>query len=165
MATDLRFTRSEVILDTNVVLDWLLFDDPFGRVIGAAVMAGDVPWIGTAAMLEELATVLLRPGLERWQHRVDTTLSTARARCTLAEEPWATTPATPQCSDLDDQKFIDLAVARRARWLITRDRALLRLARPARAFGVAVLTPSRWVSDCAAGVADEIAPGRAIEPD
>ena len=160
MATDLQCTRHEVILDTNVVLDWLLFDDRLGRVVGAAVMAGDVHWIGTAAMLQELATVLLRPGLERWQHRVDTTHATASANCAVVEKPWIVVSTTPQCSDLDDQKFIDLAVARRVRWLITRDKALLRLARPAHAFGVAVLTPCRWVCDCAAGVAAEIAPGR-----
>ena len=165
MATDIETIRHEVILDTNVVLDWLLFDDPSGRVVGAAVMAGDVRWIGTADMLQELATVLLRPGLERWQHRVDMTLTTASANCAVVEKPWVVATATPRCSDLDDQKFIDLAVARRVRWLITRDKALLRLARPAHAFGVAVLTPSRWVSDCAAGSADETVPGRTIKTD
>ena len=48
------------------------------------------------------------------------------------------------CSDPDDQCFIDLALAQHARWLITHDRALLRLARRARAFGVEVLTPMLW---------------------
>ena len=49
-----------------------------------------------------------------------------------------------RCSDPDDQCFIDLAVARRTPWLVTRDHALRRLARRAGAFGVAVLTPEAW---------------------
>ena len=46
--------------------------------------------------------------------------------------------------DSDDQAFIDLAVHRRCHWLITHDRALLRLASRARPFGVQVLPPARW---------------------
>ena len=42
--------------------------------------------------------------------------------------------------------FIDLAVSRRTPWLITRDHALRRLARRARAFGVAVVTPEGWAA-------------------
>jgi len=49
-----------------------------------------------------------------------------------------------RCSDGDDQKFIDLAVASGAIWLISRDRAVLRLARRASAFGLAIVTPERW---------------------
>jgi len=49
-----------------------------------------------------------------------------------------------RCSDSDDQKFIDLAVASGAAWLISRDRAVLRLARRASAFGLAIVTPERW---------------------
>jgi predicted nucleic acid-binding protein len=37
--------------------------------------------------------------------------------------------------------FIDLALAHRARWLLTRDKALLSLARPARVLGVEILKP------------------------
>jgi hypothetical protein len=65
-------------------------------------------------------------------------------------EQWATlclppvlALSVPQCSDPDDQKFIDLAVAYRVRWLLTRDRAVLKLARRLAAFGVDVVTPER----------------------
>ena len=49
------------------------------------------------------------------------------------------------CRDPDDQMFIDLALAERARWLISRDRAVLALAKRARAQGLEILTPERWV--------------------
>ena len=56
-------------------------------------------------------------------------------------------PAGPlQCRDPDDQMFIDLALAQRARWLLTRDRALLALARPAAAYGLEIAAPRRIVA-------------------
>ena len=50
-----------------------------------------------------------------------------------------------RCSDPDDQQFIDLAIARRAHALLTRDRAVLRLAPRARRFGVLIATPEAWL--------------------
>ena len=56
-----------------------------------------------------------------------------------------------RCSDPDDQKFIDLAVAAGARWLVTRDRAVLRLASRMRSAGVLVVTPQAWLAGRSAG--------------
>jgi predicted nucleic acid-binding protein len=52
-----------------------------------------------------------------------------------------------RCSDPDDQVFIDLAAEAGARWLLTHDRALLRLARRARALGVQIAQPQSWKPD------------------
>ena len=49
------------------------------------------------------------------------------------------------CKDADDQKFIDLAIAQRVAALLTRDRALLRLAARARRFGVVIAPPEQWL--------------------
>jgi predicted nucleic acid-binding protein len=46
------------------------------------------------------------------------------------------------CSDPADQKFLDLAYTARADWLVTRDNALLKLARRARRDGLKILTPA-----------------------
>ena len=40
----------EVVLDTNVVLDWLLFEDSNAMPLGAAIEAGAAIWIGTSSM-------------------------------------------------------------------------------------------------------------------
>jgi hypothetical protein len=51
------------------------------------------------------------------------------------------------CTDPADQKFIDLAVAERAQWLLSRDKALLRLARLAgKRFALRIGTPETWLS-------------------
>ena len=49
-----------------------------------------------------------------------------------------------RCTDADDQKFIDLALGYGARWLLSRDRAVLKLARRAQPLGLAVMTPDAW---------------------
>jgi predicted nucleic acid-binding protein len=41
--------------------------------------------------------------------------------------------------------FIDLAIAQRCNWLISRDRAVLALAKRARNFNLIILTPQAWV--------------------
>jgi predicted nucleic acid-binding protein len=142
-------TPVDAVLDTNVLLDWLVFDNPDGLAIGAAVMAGSLRWLLTPTMHEEATDVFGRlgrlPQLQRWRHRE------AQAHAMLAT--WATPVPAPEplpiaqrarCTDPDDQVFVDLALSRRVPWLISRDRAVLKLARRLAARGVTVLTPPRW---------------------
>lgn len=127
-----------VVLDTNVVLDWLLFADPHGRAWGGAVESGRLTWIATADMRDEFDHVLARG------------LATARgAAAPVLLDAWdrlarhvAKAPASGlACADPDDQKFVDLALHQAARWLVTRDRELLRLASKARLHGLYILRP------------------------
>ena len=55
-----------VILDTNVVLDWLVFRNPMCAALAAAVVAGELRWVATPAMRDELAHVLARGHLDAW---------------------------------------------------------------------------------------------------
>ena len=48
------------------------------------------------------------------------------------------------CRDPDDQKFIDLALSTQARWLISRDKALLALAKRAKPRGLSILVAEHW---------------------
>jgi len=49
-----------------------------------------------------------------------------------------------RCTDTDDQKFIDFALAYGAA-LLSRDRAVLKLARRGRNAGLEILTPECWL--------------------
>ena len=132
-----------IVLDTNAVLDWLLFADPGMQALATAIEQGQLRWIATAAMRGEFALVL------------DRGLAVGRgadpARFELAwdqhciEHPTAP-PATAslRCTDTDDQKFLDLALAAGAQWLISRDRAVLKLRRCAAAQGLAIVPPKQW---------------------
>jgi predicted nucleic acid-binding protein len=134
-----------VILDTNAVLDWLVFRNPEFEPIAAAIVGGDLRWIATPWMREELDQVLARGHLDAWLHdRADIDAHWSR-HCTMQQAPApAGPPGRLRCSDPDDQPFIDLARAAGARWLISRDRAVLKLARRLREHGVAVIPPGAW---------------------
>jgi predicted nucleic acid-binding protein len=59
------------------------------------------------------------------------------------------------CSDPDDQKFIDLAICAGAHTLVSRDKALLKLARKARErHGLLVRTPQGWSEQIASMTPD-----------
>ncbi|MES3004241.1 MAG: PIN domain-containing protein [Pseudomonadota bacterium] len=134
-----------VVLDTNVVLDWLVFRNPECTALGAAIVAGDLRWIATQAMRDEIAHVLARGHLDAWEPDLASLWAHWDRHCTELPTPEpAGPPGRLRCSDPDDQKFIDLAVACSARWLLTRDRAVLKLARRLGERGIDTLPPDRW---------------------
>jgi putative PIN family toxin of toxin-antitoxin system len=137
-------TPPRIVLDTNVVLDWLVFRNPAVLPLVAALEEGRVQWVACASVRAELARTLGYDNLVRWAPDREQALATFDTYVLLVPEP-ATLPAL-RCSDPDDQVFIDLAVSASARWLLTHDRALLRLARRARSLGVAVIQPRLWAA-------------------
>ena len=149
---------TEIVLDTNVLLDWLVFANPATAPLHAELIAGRLHWVATAAMLQELRHVTPTGLLTRWQTESATLWQTVRqhVREVEAPVPLAGTERL-RCRDRDDQIFIDLALSRRCRWLLTRDRALLKLARRALPGGVTVLTPEAWCAALAATAAPALA--------
>jgi putative PIN family toxin of toxin-antitoxin system len=129
------------VLDTQVVLDWLVFHDPTTLALGRAIEHGSLRWLASQPMLGEIEQVLDRGvGAARLPDR-----AAIREVCARLAHPAAVAAASAlRCTDPDDQMFIDLALAAGARWLFTRDKALLRLAARARAGGVWVLRPADW---------------------
>jgi predicted nucleic acid-binding protein len=130
--------RPALVLDTNVVLDWLVFRDPAVATLAQAVATGAMRWLATPAMRAELARMLAHASLARWRPDSGQALAVFD-RC--ARHCATAPPSRLRCSDADDQIFIDLALAERAGWLLTHDRALLRLARRARALGLRIAPP------------------------
>jgi predicted nucleic acid-binding protein len=99
------------VLDTNIVLDLWVFDEPQAETLRTSLESGSTQWLATAAMREELARVLAYPQIaKRLTHRL------LPASAVLDHfDRWAqrqpTAPKAPYaCKDADDQKFIDLAV-------------------------------------------------------
>ena len=133
------------VLDTNVVLDWLLFGHPDGAAVDAAVTAGELRWIATPAMRDEFAHVLARGTLDRWQPDASALHARWAAHCEVVPEPVAALDR-PRCTDPDDQKFIDLAASRAGCLLLSRDRAVLKLARKLSVLGVTLTTPTAWAA-------------------
>lgn len=118
-------TVAPVVLDTNIVLDLYVFDDPATRPVREAVEAGALRWLATAPMREELARVLaypqIAPRLAFHGHDAQAVLAHFDRWAELVA-PADKAPIT--CKDPDDQRFIDLAVAHGAR-LLSKDKAVL----------------------------------------
>jgi len=134
-----------IVLDTNVVLDWLYFRDPRCAALADAVAAERVLWIASATMRDEIEHVLERGSLSaRWPGGAASVRDGWQRWATMVEATPAVPPQGMRCTDADDQKFIDLALATRAAALLSADRAVLRLARRASAWGVAITTVAGW---------------------
>ena len=107
----------------------------------------DWKWVFTIEMRAEFDHVAAKGFGPRWPVRGD---RVEAAWSLLAHRIESTTPlAAPpdalRCTDPDDQKFIDLAIAVRADALVTRDKALLRLARRAGSLhGITICPPFAW---------------------
>lgn len=137
-------SRPLVVLDTQVVMDWLVFSEPGVQPLVAALEAGELCWIGLPRMLDELRHVLGRGVAAQHQPDLARIEATFARLCRMQEQP--PPPAVRLvCRDPDDQIFIDLALAAGARWLISRDRAVLALAKRARKLGLEILGPATWI--------------------
>ena len=104
-----------VVLDTNIVLDLWVFDDPQSLPLREAVNAGALRWLATAAMREELARVLGYPQIAQRLHARTLAPEAVLAQWDRHAQLQPPAPKAPcTCKDADDQKFIDLAVQHRA---------------------------------------------------
>ncbi len=129
----------KAVLDTNVWLDCLVFADPSAEPLGACWRTGRLIVVHTDEIREEWLDVIGRA-----RFALD---EAARCEASLAFDRISTlcprAPACPLlCSDPADRTFVDLAVAERADWLVTKDKALLALAsRARRQYALSIVRP------------------------
>ena len=116
-----------LVIDTNLWLDLLVFHDPRVQALQDGL-----------ARRAELAVVLARPQFRQDESQQQAALARWDA---LTEEVAVVPPCNLSCRDPDDRKFLDLAVAHRVDWLLSKDRALLAARRFAqRRFGLNIGT-------------------------
>jgi putative PIN family toxin of toxin-antitoxin system len=113
------------VIDTNIVLDLWLFEDPATVPLRAALQSGRISHLATDSMRDELERVLTYPHIVKRMARSNIQAQDILDRFDqhhLPAEPAVKAPCT--CKDPDDQKFIDLAVAQ-AVPLLSKDAAIL----------------------------------------
>lgn len=137
-----------IVLDTNAVLDWFYFRDRRCAGLADAVTTGRVRWIASASMRDEIEHVMTRGSLgDRWPAGAASVRDGWQRWATTLDADAPASPAALRCTDVDDQKFIDLALDVRAVALLSADRAVLRLARRATAWGLAISAVEHWQID------------------
>ena len=113
------------VIDTNIVLDLWLFEDPATVPLRDALQSGLISHLATRSMRDELERVLTYPHIIKRMAKSNIQAQDILNRFDehhLLAEPAVKAPCT--CKDPDDQKFIDLAVAH-AVPLLSKDAAIL----------------------------------------
>ena len=132
-----------LVLDTNVLLDFWVFEDARALPIRQSIQQGRVVALRSAATDAELSEVLARPQFGLAPHRQSAVIlewqALAQPAAHVFAAPWL-------CTDPRDQKFLDLAHTARATALITKDKALLKLRRRATRDGLTIGTPAQWLA-------------------
>ncbi len=125
-----------IVIDTNIVLDAFIFNDAAAVALKKALAAGELDWLATQAMRDELERVLDYPQIAKRRdfYRISAAeVLTAFDRHARLVAAASKAPVT--CSDADDQKFIDLAVAHQA-LLLSKDKAVISMTKRLVAHGV-----------------------------
>jgi len=147
-----------IVIDTNVCLDLFVFRDPRWTALLQALRDGRLQAVTRDDCRREWQIVLGYPHLPLDAATRPAIESEFDALISCLPMPPADgaelVPRLPLCKDADDQKFLELARDAGASALITKDKALLKLARKtARAGLFTILTPDAWLAQAAAPAA------------
>jgi putative PIN family toxin of toxin-antitoxin system len=135
-----------LVIDTNVVLDLFVFNDPTLKQLKQALEQKHFVWLATQQMRDELAHVLTYPHLAARMQRS----SIAPAQVLHNFDTHTTLQAAAPradciCKDPDDQIFIDLAVQHRTT-LLSKDKAVLSMAKRLLVRGASCSTAMKFVA-------------------
>ena len=137
MNTALTDIKPRLVLDTNVILDLLVFKDPTAEPIRHLLDAKLVDAVRSEASMLELIDVIQRPTFKLSQEEQDSILQTWECATRLLENA-AIESAPFTCRDLDDQIFLDMAYSIRPALLLSKDLLVLELRAIAKTHGVEI---------------------------
>ena len=136
-----------VVIDTNIVLDLLVFKDAATQPLQQALQTGQLHWLATQPMRDELQRVLSYPQIAKrlafYKLNAEDVLAGFDRQAHLVD---AAAKAPVTCTDADDQIFIDLAVAHQA-WLLSKDQAVLCMKKRLLALAVRAQAAIKTIAD------------------
>jgi putative PIN family toxin of toxin-antitoxin system len=134
-----------IVLDTNVCLDLFVFNDPRWAGLLAAIERGEIEAVTRADCRDEYLFVLHYPHLPLDDQNRPQAAARFDALIKVVA-PNSRAVRLPACTDRDDQKFLEVARDAGAEILITKDKALLKLARKTAKEGLfRIMLPEAWV--------------------
>ena len=125
------------MLDTNVILDLLVFKDLVAEPIRQLLDAKLVDAVRSEASMLELIDVIQRPTFKLNQEEQAIILQAWESVTRLLENA-AIESAPFTCRDLDDQIFLDMAYSIRPALLLSKDLLVLELRAIAKTHGVEI---------------------------
>jgi putative PIN family toxin of toxin-antitoxin system len=138
-----------VVLDTNVLVSLYVFADSRFAPLRARIESGEWQAITNEPCFNEFRRVLGYPMFALSAEQQQDALAAYSASVMRSvNSPQTAIVSLPRCKDRDDQKFLELARDCGADWLVTADKALLRLARRDRLRGLFhILTPEMALTE------------------
>jgi putative PIN family toxin of toxin-antitoxin system len=134
-----------IVLDTNVCLDLFVFRDPRWSGLLQALQTRQVEAVTREDCRMEWLVVLNYPHLPVTETDKPAIRAEFDHLITCLPNAAVNTFGLPVCTDPDDQKFLELSLQSGAEVLITKDKALLKLAKKtARKNMFAIMTPQLW---------------------
>lgn len=142
--------RERIVLDTNVCLDLFVFRDPQGLALQQALHDDGLEAVTRSDCRTEWTLVLAYGKLGLGPDAQQAALAAFDCLVSTVDTPVDTAVSLPQlpvCADPDDQKFLELAAATGATCLLSKDKALLKLARRTRKLGLfEIMSPQEWLT-------------------
>lgn len=132
------------VIDTNVVLDLIYWEDPHSEDLRRALEEGRIHALRSDEAVMELAEVLSRPAFTGDE---DEAARLAALWCSMSvpvdEEKIreAADVITVQCRDPLDQKFFTLTLAGGAKLLVSKDKLVLKAGRKMQRYGACAFRP------------------------
>lgn len=117
----------KVVLDTNVVVSALLFEQGRLAWIRGLWFDGRIVPLIARVTIQELLRVLAYPKFAPDEDDIEAVLAAYVPFAETVSAPLRVAGRLPRCHDPHDQVFLELAAAGRAQALVTGDRALLDL--------------------------------------
>ena len=137
MNTALTDIKPRLVLDTNVILDLLVFQDPAAEVIQTVLDARLVDAVRSEASMLELMDVIQRPNFKLSKGQQQIILKQWERASRLLENT-TIEPAPFTCRDPDDQVFLDMAYSIRPALVLSKDLRVLELGTIAQRYGVEI---------------------------
>jgi putative PIN family toxin of toxin-antitoxin system len=133
------------VLDTNVVIDWLMFNDPYMNPLRDGVASKSMIVLTHQPAILELKRVLAYKQLKLTPARQDEIFSRYLALTQEVSLPLGASLKNlmmpgqfPRCRDRDDEHFIALAFHQQADALVSRDNAVFGLKSRVAKFGLTI---------------------------
>jgi putative PIN family toxin of toxin-antitoxin system len=140
----------KIVLDTNVVLDWLLFKRPDMQGLWQAIRENRIAVITSPAALDELQRVLAYPQLEIETARQQEILALYQGTTIAGAVPEGFSRDNlfvperfPRCKDRSDEHFVALAYHAGAHALISHDKAVLKMGKRTKKLGLRIIAPKQ----------------------
>lgn len=146
-----------VVFDTNVLLSLFVFADSRFAPLRAELEAGRWQALTSPPCLAEFKRVLGYPLFALSAERQGAAYEAYLELVSIVDTTPQEAVALPKCKDKDDQKFLELARDGKAAWLVTADKALLKLRRGQRLAQLFnILTPDETLATLSIAGAGEI---------